>query len=60
MSGLLTLAWVDIDPILPIGAITNHTCDICMTKFKVALLTKPQICGKQEKKENYQEYGKYR
>jgi hypothetical protein len=26
MSGLLTLAWVDIDPIPPVGAITTHTC----------------------------------
>ena len=26
MSGLLTLAWVDIDPIPPVGAVTTHTC----------------------------------
>ena len=26
MSGLLTLAWVDIDPIPPAGAIKTHTC----------------------------------
>jgi hypothetical protein len=26
MSGLLTLAWVDIDPIPPVGAVMTHTC----------------------------------
>ena len=26
MSGLLTLAWVDIDTIPPVGAVTTHTC----------------------------------
>jgi hypothetical protein len=26
MRGLLTLAWVDIEPIPPVGAVTTHTC----------------------------------
>lgn len=26
MSGLLTLAWVDIDPIPPVGTVKTHTC----------------------------------
>jgi hypothetical protein len=26
MSELLTLAWVDIDPIPLVGAVTTHTC----------------------------------